>query len=528
MNRSRFFRTAWTSLLYIGTVLTFSIPAWVQPREAGAGQPKAEPAAPANAAQSVVEKWFTVELLGQRAGNSVTRITTTAASITTESVMAFSIKRGTTSMDITMETSFIETPDGKPISMKSTQRLGTAPTTREYTFGPDHVDVVSTEGNNSRTSKEPLPKGDWLTPAAADRFGKQRFKSGAKEITVKTIDPSLGTRVVSATRKGFTPVTVNVMGRSVDAIKTTIEQDVMPGVTTSEILDTEGELIRSDTTVGGLAVVMTASTKEEATNTKTPSGKAFQAPELMVSTFVKPDKPISNARNVLAAEYLVSVADGELPALPETGAQNVEVKSPREAIVRVATQLSRPASEKDINDPAFTASSSMLDADNPLIKRLAREALENLPKSADPARKAETLRRFVHRYISGKNLDVGLASATETAKSRKGDCTEHGVLLAALLRAQNIPSRVVSGLIYADQFAGGRDVFAYHMWSQALLTIDGTTRWVDLDATLEGTPFDATHIAFATSPLADGDEMTSMVTVATMLGRVRIDVKSAK
>ena len=92
----------------------------------------------------------------------------------------------------------------------------------------------------------------------------------------------------------------------------------------------------------------------------------------------------------------------------------------------------------------------------------------------------------------------------EGARAAEGDCTEHATLLCAMLRADGIPARVGSGLIYADRFAGEEEIFGYHMWTQALLEIDGQERWVDLDPTLPSRAFDATHIAVATSSLAAG------------------------
>lgn len=120
---------------------------------------------------------------------------------------------------------------------------------------------------------------------------------------------------------------------------------------------------------------------------------------------------------------------------------------------------------------------------------------------------------------------MGFASASETARSAVGDCTEHGVLLAAMLRADHIPSRVASGLVYVDHLVGAKGAFGYHLWTQALLTVDGKERWVDLDATLDDRRvFDATHIALALSDLSDADTMTSMVSIVPMLGRLKIEV----
>jgi transglutaminase-like putative cysteine protease len=137
------------------------------------------------------------------------------------------------------------------------------------------------------------------------------------------------------------------------------------------------------------------------------------------------------------------------------------------------------------------------------------------------------MRRFVHEYIDGKGLDVGFATASEVARQRQGDCTEHGVLLAAMLRADGIPARVAGGLVYIDRFEGRRGIFGYHMWAQALLeTADGPA-WTDLDGALSETAAsDATHIALAVSPLADGDTQGVFMSIVALLGRVQIRVES--
>src|SRR5262249_13057871 len=150
---------------------------------------------------------------------------------------------------------------------------------------------------------------------------------------------------------------------------------------------------------------------------------------------------------------------------------------------------------------AYLASTSMLKSDDPRIKALVEEATKN----AGPGKptRAEAMRAFVHRYITTKDLDVGFASASEVARTRHGDCTEHGALLAAMLRADGIPARVVSGLVYVEQ-EDGKGIFGYHMWAQALLEKNGNPTWMDLDGTLPIGAFDATHIALATSALAEG------------------------
>ncbi|MEM8930839.1 MAG: transglutaminase domain-containing protein, partial [Acidobacteriota bacterium] len=160
-------------------------------------------------------------------------------------------------------------------------------------------------------------------------------------------------------------------------------------------------------------------------------------------------------------------------------------------------------------------------ASEPVAARYA-EVTASLPADAAAPARAEVLRLAVAAHLSDKNLDSVLATAEEAATQRSGDCTEHAVLLTALLRADGVPARIATGLIYVDAFAGKRDLFAYHMWSQAYLG----GRWVDLDATLDGaTSFDAAHLTLGTSALDDdGSALIEMAGAAPWIGQLRLEV----
>jgi len=130
-----------------------------------------------------------------------------------------------------------------------------------------------------------------------------------------------------------------------------------------------------------------------------------------------------------------------------------------------------------------------------------------------PSSQMQNLEGFVRGFIRNKDLSVGYASALEVAKNPEGDCTEHAVLLAALGRVLGIPTRVVDGLVYVEQYAGGSNVFVPHAWAQAY--IDG--RWRSYDAALHG--FDAGHVALS---VGDGDPWRFYAGFNT-LGRLRVD-----
>ena len=87
------------------------------------------------------------------------------------------------------------------------------------------------------------------------------------------------------------------------------------------------------------------------------------------------------------------------------------------------------------------------------------------------------LLEVVDRHIADKTYAQGFDIATQVAASRKGDCTEHAVLTAALARSVGIPARVTLGVLIAAR-AGGVEAFG-HAWAELY---DGE-QWQVADAT---------------------------------------------
>jgi transglutaminase-like putative cysteine protease len=477
----------------------------------------------ASAAWADSDRWYMLQLMGQRCGDLHTTIVTEDGLITTTSVMRIGLKRGNNNdIQISVESVFVETEDGKPVRMQSISRMGAVPVKTEYTFRPDGaIEMVTEQAGKKLTQELPKPEGVWLTPAAADRYIRQRMKSGAHEITVRTVDPIEGVEPARIHYSDFEKTTVEVEGRTIEATRrtATIYSKSAKGIKTTEYVDEEGELIKSRVNIGGMPFDVIATGKELAT-------RSAPAPEIMVNTFSKPDKPIKNPRRTTRTVLLLSVPDEPMPELPTTGSQSVE-KVGDAVRLTIDAGLPAPAPEKDAENPVYLKATTMVNIEDERIVRLAKRAVADA--GDDPADKAEACRRFVYKFIRKKGLNVAFATASEIAARPEGDCTEHGVLLTALLRANGIPARGVVGLIYADQFAGAEHIFGYHMWAQALLTIDGQPRWVDLDATLDDrTPYDATHITLDTTDFADGSPTGGLAAIATLLGRLEVKVESVE
>lgn len=478
-------------------------------------------AAVGRAAGSDYERWYVVEMVGQRAGWMMSSQTTADGKITNRSKMKLAIKREAAEISIVFESEFVETLDHKPVSMKAIRRMASMPEEASFTFGENSVRVESSHGGPEKAVSEvPLPAEEWLTPAAAGEYVTARLEAGDSIIKVRTIDPLNGVAPMEVTREVLSRTNIVSMGKTVPAIKCRVTQDLV-AIPSTDWVDADGVPIRVETSMGAINLTMQEATKETAM-------AEGAAPEIMVSTFVKPDRRIARPRYKKTGTYILSLPEGQtLGDLPQSGAQRFERIDARSGRVTVDVLDPLPADETDQKNPDFVGSSSLIDAADPAIAMMARAAVKDAGDK--PAAKAEAIRRFVHDSISTKDLDIGFASATEVARTHEGDCTEHAVLLAAVLRAAGIPARVVSGLVYAEGFAGQSDIFGYHMWAQALIEENGKARWIDLDGTLgENTTFDATHIALAVSALTDGQTYEALAPMATVIGQLSIKVEGAE
>ena len=141
---------------------------------------------------------------------------------------------------------------------------------------------------------------------------------------------------------------------------------------------------------------------------------------------------------------------------------------------------------------------------------------------SDPLQTALQMERYVHQKLTKKTFSTALASAADVAGSLEGDCTEHAVLLAAMLRAADIPSRIAVGLVYVD----GVQAFGGHMWTEAWIG-DG---WYPLDATLGRGGIGAAHIKLADSSFADDAPapVTCFLSLLKLTGQAQIEVLESR
>jgi len=450
--------------------------------------------------------------------------------IISHQTMKLAVGRAGATIEISVESSFVETADGAPVEARSVLNMGGTPLTGHAVFTDSAIQYTVRQGGGApSTVNKPLPEPGWLPPAALERYVAKRLEAGDQEISVRTMDIAGGPQVVTMTMRVAGEEDIEVYGRTVPAVVWDAEVSMMPGVAMREYVGHDGRRLKTTVELmPGLSLTVLLADRDLALSPLTPT-------EMIASTLVTPDRPIERPRALRRARYEMRSIDGRPVRLPDLSSQRIVGWG--EGSVTIEVDLDRdPLVAAPVPGAALRTASPMLDHSDPDVKRLGqRWAAAAIDTDGDgvvgDAETAEALRAGVHAFIRKKDLSVGFASAGDVARTAQGDCTEHAVLLAAVLRGAGVPARCVSGLVYADQFAGHAGVFGYHMWTQAFLDPDGAgprpEQWTDLDATLPGVAYDATHITLGVTDLNEGVMGNDMAALLPVLGNLQIQVLEA-
>jgi hypothetical protein len=145
------------------------------------------------------------------------------------------------------------------------------------------------------------------------------------------------------------------------------------------------------------------------------------------------------------------------------------------------------------DDARYLNDSPLLSLHDPAINGL----IERLNIRPGSTRWEATLKvnDFVFEFIKDKCLDVGFASAPEVARTPRGDCTEHTVLMVAMLRRLGVPARAALGWAALDM--GNETVLGLHTWAEVKIG----QRWIPMDPTFGQAPAGAFRAIISASAL---------------------------
>lgn len=276
-------------------------------------------------------------------------------------------------------------------------------------------------------------------------------------------------------------------GKERRLLQVSMSQTVTPTLNVRAYLDESGREIKTETDLLGQTMA----------TYRVPSSVALEELagaelDISVNTLVRV-KSIRRPHQTRRAVYRITTPGDDPSRYLVTGeTQAVKEIGPETAELTVTTIRPKEFAAVVSTDPEYLADSRFLQCNDAAVIEHARRAAAG---EADPARMVLRMEKYVHEKLKRKNFSTAMASAAEVARNLEGDCTEHAVLLAAMLRARQIPSRIAVGLVYIE----GGNSFGGHMWTEAF--VGG--HWVPLDATLGQGGIGAAHIKLGESGFAD-------------------------
>lgn len=236
--------------------------------------------------------------------------------------------------------------------------------------------------------------------------------------------------------------------------------------------------------------------------------------DVALSASVPLAKPLVEPESLRTARYRLRWTGDATPPLVNCSYQRFTAESANSAVIEVGQTFPGPASPAPVPPgPADIQPNRWLEVAHDSIQSLAGAAIG---QETDVGKAALAIRAYVYQWLDKTEADQILATARQAAEGRKGDCTEHAMLVASACRAVNVPARIAIGLIYDEPSQS----MVYHMWTE--IWLDGD--WQPIDATRPHGDFNASRIKLAHNNLSDASDVGIVMPVLQAAGRLEIEV----
>jgi hypothetical protein len=462
------------------------------------------------------ESWDAVYIRNQRVGyfhTSVEPVKDRGRDLVRVRVeMTLSFRRGNDPVTMEMLYGTIETPDGSVLRL-DTRILASRQEMRTHGDVVDGKMRLILEGSGQKQEATIPWEPDVRGPYGAElSLSRQPMKPGESR-EVKIFLPEVNKICLAKLEaKRVEPVQLGG-GTKLDLLR--VEQVVylegkpMPGSSQVHWVDSGGQILRN--TVDVLGGMDTYRTTREAALRNITRGQFDLTEASLVRVTRRLNRPYESRQVVYNL-----VMNGDEPAknFPNDRRQTVTPGSdPSQARMVVATagpDDGEPGPETV--DAQYLRPNAMIESEDSRVVALAAKATFGL---ADPWQKARAIQRWVHQNIKSKNFETTFAPASEVARDLTGDCTEHGVLTAAMCRSVGIPARVVVGLIYSEP----KQAFGFHMWDEVYVN----RRWVAIDAAFDQAQVDAVHLKLSDSSLDGTAPFEAFLAVTRLFNKLTIE-----
>jgi hypothetical protein len=352
-------------------------------------------------------------------------------------------------------------------------------------FSAKEVRVSRLSEGNTFSKVLPVPEGAVFSDdPTTSILGKAPKLGGVTDFY--TFDPMTLT-LIKNQAEYLGEKSVDIDGKTIRAVHVVIKD---PRANTDMYLTPAGDLLLASTLFG---ITLKPISREEAL------GGSQYSPEVDLAGVSRnvPDKPIKNQYNLRALK--LELSGKSIPRIKNDGYfQNLTRLDSTRAILLISPPEPRtspiPLTQLRLTQAKYVGPALNLPSDDPQFREIAVKALNG---EKDGWHAALRLARYVKEIMTPKASVGMLRDAREIWRTKEGVCRDYATLAATLMRAAGIPTKLVTGAVYAD------GAFYYHAWIEVW---DGRT-WMALDPTLNGGLADPTHIKFV-----EGDPETAFVT----------------
>ncbi len=345
---------------------------------------------------------------------------------------------------------------------------------------------------SERTVNLTLEKDTFLPIGILEALNRRNLKTGDAR-SFHVFDPSTqALRTIKVVM--IAEETIPVMGRQERAKKVSVD---FMGAPQFAWLGEDGTVLKEE---GSFGITLEKVSREEALQQTALSASA----DLTEMASIPSNKVIGEAAQLKEMRLRIEGIDVKSLSLngdrQELDEDRLTIR--KESFVNVRRQQSNGKMSR--SEGASLKPTPLIQSDHPEIQARAKEIVGQ----TDPATvRARKLVNWVYQNIEKKPV-LSVPNAVETLRHRVGDCNEHAILLAALARADDIPTQIEAGIVYQN----GR--FYYHAWNTFYLG-----RWITADSVMGQFPADVTHVRFAR-----GTE--NQVDLMQLIGRLKIEVLS--
>lgn len=441
------------------------------------------------------ERWFGIYLNDERTGFAVTKIEETSSGYHIGGESVVKMTGLGFSRDMTARESYMVNRDLSLRSFDVSLTVDGSPRRVTGEVGEKSIRVI-TESRGTTKEKTLAKKGLVYPPPALNLYPLLQEAKGKKKFRIAMFDPE-------AVSVKDVRITIVGMESRQGAEALHLRNDLYPFVDNDIWVDASGVTLRESVRDGMIETRL----ESEASARSFLTDAALSKKDLVLDfSLLKVEQPIQRPASLRRLSLELSGFPDGFP-LFSGSYQKAERKESGEVIFTVDLAALRQADAGNINNTPLADRNRFLESTERILPENAdiiRRKDEILGGTTEPHAVVEKLALWVTDFVEDKVTDS--RTPLETLEKRTGNCQSHSRLYVSLARAAGIPTRFVSGIVYAE----GKG-FLYHSWAESHVGY-----WLPVDPTFGEIPANATHIK-----LAEGDSADDMAPLAGIIGRIK-------